>query len=160
LFNDYLQHGYAIRLWEPYTEKYSYFPLFEKGMKYPCQRPESLILQVANQNQTEIRLDIGEVAEHSQAEVVYDAQGRMTSSQLLKQSDFRSLIDIRHINPLANIENSYQICIAHLDPPGTLGRDRVEVKFEVDEQRILLATVKDLLTQNILIERGAIAKLK
>jgi molecular chaperone DnaK (HSP70) len=78
--DDYLRHTYAIRLWEPYARTYSYFPLFDKGMKYPCQRPEPLTLQVAVEGQQEICLDIGEVANIVQAEVDYDAQGKMTSS--------------------------------------------------------------------------------
>ncbi|HBE34604.1 MAG TPA: molecular chaperone DnaK, partial [Cyanobacteria bacterium UBA11368] len=66
---DYLRHGYAIRLWEPQIKTYSYFPLFEKGTKYPCKSDESVTLQTAIDGQREIRLDIGEVADISQAEV-------------------------------------------------------------------------------------------
>ncbi|HEY9707668.1 MAG TPA: Hsp70 family protein [Oculatellaceae cyanobacterium] len=146
---DYLRHSYAIRLWEPYTKQYSYFTLFDKGLRYPCQRFEPLTLQVAIQGQKEIRLDIGEVADVSQAEVTYDAQGRMTSSHLNQQSCFRSLSGTQN-----------QVCVAHLEPPGETGVDRIEVNFEVNEQRVLLATVKDLLTRRVLVERGAIAKLQ
>jgi molecular chaperone DnaK (HSP70) len=154
--DDYLRHGYAIRLWEPYTRTYSYFPLFDKGTRYPCKRPELLTLQVALEGQKEIRLDIGEVADISQAEVSYDSKGRMTSSQLHKQSDFRSLIDPRHVVAKQNAD----VCIAHLDPPGKVGMDRIEVSFEVNEQRALLATVRDLQTQKILVRKGAIASLE
>lgn len=147
--NDYLHHSYAIRLWNPATHTYSYFPLFPQGMQYPCQRSEPLILQVANPGQTEIRLDIGEVAEVAQAEVTYDAQGRMTSTPLQKQDIYRSLESQQH-----------SVCVAHLDPPGHIGIDRISVWFEVTEQRILIATVKDLLTHQVLVEREAIAKLQ
>lgn len=147
--DDYLRHGYAIRLWEPYTKQYSYFTLFDQGLRYPCQRFEPLTLQVATPGQKEIRLDIGEVANVSQAEVTYDAQGRMTSSHLNQQTCFRSLSGTQN-----------QVCVAHLEPPGETGVDRIEVNFEVNEQRVLLATVKDLLTKRLLVERGAIAKLQ
>ena len=146
---DYLRHGYAIRLWEPYAREYSFFPLFDKGVRYPCKRAEPLTLQVAIQGQNEIRLDIGEVAAISQAEVTYDAQGRMTSSHLNRQTCFRSLSGTQN-----------QVCVAHLDPPGETGVDRIEVFFEVNDQRVLLATVKDLLTGRVLVDRGAIAKLQ
>ena len=146
---DYLRHGYAIRLWEPQIKTYSYFPLFEKGTKYPCKWDESLTLQTAIDGQREIRLDIGEVADISQAEVTFDARGRMTSSHLQHQSQYRSL-ESHH----------EEVCVAHLDPPGKTGIDRVEVSFEVNERRILLATVKDLVTGKVLVERGAIAKLQ
>lgn len=151
---DHLRHSYAIRLWEPYLHQYSFYTLFEKGTKYPCQRAEPLILQVAIAGQTEIWLDIGEVADISQAEVTYDNSGRMTSSQLLKQSDFRSLA--------ANSKKSEvdQVCIARLDPSGQLGSDRISVNFEIDDRRVLIATVRDLLTDKVLIDQQAIAKLE
>ena len=72
----------------------------------------------------------------------------MTSGQLNKTSEYRSL-ESHH----------QQVCVAHLEPDGVLGVDRISVQFEVDERRMLLATIKDLLTENILVERGAIAQL-
>ncbi|MEG4093200.1 Hsp70 family protein, partial [Microcoleus sp. Pol12B4] len=146
---DYLRHSYAIRLWEPYAKAYDYSPIFSKEMKYPCQSSEELTLQVAIEGQREIRLDIGEVAEVSQAEVIFNEKGQMTSSLLNKQTDFRSL-ESHH----------QQVCVAHLNPPGVLGIDRVSVSFEVDERRVLLATVRDLVTGKVLVEKGAIAKLQ
>ena len=147
--DDYLRHSYAIRLWEPYAKAYAYSPIFSKEMKYPCQSSEELTLQVAIEGQREIRLDIGEVAEVSQAEVIFNEKGQMTSSWLNKKTDFRSL-ESHH----------QQVCVAHLNPPGVLGIDRVSVAFEVDERRVLLATVRDLVTGKVLVEKGAIAKLQ
>jgi molecular chaperone DnaK (HSP70) len=146
---DYLHHSYAIRLWDPVGRCYSYFSLLQKGSQYPCKREEPLILQVATDGQTEIRLDIGEVAEVARGEVAFDDLGRMTGKSLLEQVDYRAL----------NRQNE-QVCVAHLDPPGKMGEDRVSVMFEVNEQRILLATVRDLLSDRVLVEGGAIAQLK
>lgn len=147
--DDHLRHSYAIRLWEPLSKTYSYFPLFEQGITYPCVREEPLTLQVAREGQRDIRLDIGEVATVAQSEVIYDDEGRMTSSPLSQQTTYRSL-DTSHD----------QVCVAHLDPPGQVGVDRVVVQFEVTEERVLVATVRDLLTERVLVEKGAIAKLQ
>ena len=153
--DDYLRHSYAIRLWEPHSKNYSYMTLIEKGTNYlgdndkKARISEPLILQAAIEGQKEIRLDIGEIAEMSQAEVTYDSEGRMTSSHLVKQETYRSL-DTQH----------QQVCIAHLEPRGELGIDRVSVQFGVNEQRMLVATVRDLLTGKTLVVREAIAKLK
>ncbi len=146
--DDYLHHTYAIRLWEPYRRTYTYFPLFERGSRYPCQRAEPLLLQAAIDGQQEIRLDIGEVATIAQAEMTYDAQGKMTSAPLRQQETYRSL-ESQH----------EQVCVARLDPPGVVGIDRITVQFEVNEQRILIATVQDLLTNAVLVKQAAIAKL-
>ncbi len=75
---DYLRHSYAIRLWEPHSKSYSYVNLIEKGMRYPGASSQPLTLQVATEEQREIRLDIGEMASVTQAEVTYDVTGRMT----------------------------------------------------------------------------------
>ena len=53
-----------------------------------------------------------------------------------------------------------QVCVAHIEPPGQTGIDRIQAQFEVNEQRVLVVTVKDLLTGKMLVDRGAIAKLK
>jgi len=45
-----------------------------------------------------------------------------------------------------------------LEPSGQVGVDRVVVDFEVDKQRVLLATVRDLLNGQVLVENGAIAQ--
>jgi molecular chaperone DnaK (HSP70) len=147
--DDYLRHNYAIRLWEHTTKNYSYFPIFAKGSHYPCKRKEPLLLQVAFTGQTEIKLDIGELAEISQAEVNYDEFGQISQSYLDNTSVYRSL-EMDH----------QEVCVGYLNPPGEVGIDRISVDFEVDENRILLVTAKDLLTGKVLIRKGAIAKLK
>lgn len=143
---DRLHHSYAIRLWDPWQKSYIYYPLFERGSPYPCRRSEPLILQVANDGQTEIRLDVGEVAQVAQAEVVYDELGRMSSRQLTRQTDFRSL-------------GAEPACLARLQPPGRAGEDRLKVEFAVDASRRLLATIFDLQTQQLLVEAQPVATL-
>lgn len=146
---DYLRHAYAIRLWEPATQTHSYYPLFERGSAYPCQLESPITLQVAQNGQKEIRLDVGELAELTRSEIVYDDTGTISSRKLSRQTEYRSL-ETHH----------QEVCMAHLEPPGQLKQDRISVWFEVNEQRILLATVIDLLTDRTLVERGEIAKLK
>lgn len=143
---DRLHHSYAIRLWDPWQKSYIYYPLFERGSPYPCRRSEPLILQVANDGQTEIRLDVGEVAQVAHAEVVYDELGRMSSRQLTRQTDFRSL-------------GAEPACLARLQPPGRAGEDRLKVEFAVDASRRLLATIFDLQTQQLLVEAQPVATL-
>lgn len=160
--DDFLRHSYAIRLWEPYSRSYSYFPLFEKGTKYPTKRAEPLILQAATNGQTEIRLDIGELADRGEVEVVYDSWGRMTSSKLAKQTDFRSLVETKQFSLpwQEKTTTTNDVCIAKLSPPGQVGIDRVEILFEVNEKRILLVTIKDLVSGKFLITNRPIATLE
>lgn len=146
---DYLQHSYAIQLWDPHLQDYTYYTLFPKGTYYPCLRPEPLTLQAAQDGQSEVRLNIGELADSQRLEVSYDALGRLTSQQRLSSDTF---------HPLQPHHN--EVCIARLNPQGVAGQDRLQLDFEVDAQRLLRATVKDLLTQILLVDRGAIARLE
>jgi len=146
--DDYLRHSYVIRLWQPSTNSYTYYPLFEAGTKYPCQCPDPLTLQTANANQPAIRLNVGELAKQRQAEVIYDDQGRLVNSELHSQQSFRSL-DAHHD----------QVTFT-LDPPGQMSGDRLTVWFEVNERRELLATVQDLLTGQRLADKTPISKLE
>ncbi len=143
---DQLRHGYAIRLWDPDRRDHQYFPLFEAGTRYPCDRAEALTLQVAIEGQTEIRLDLGECAMQMQAEVIYDATGRLIKSQLNRASAFRSI-------------GAGEICVARLEPPGQLGVDRVVVQFAVTAARMLVVTVRDLVTQQVLVDGAMVAQL-
>jgi hypothetical protein len=72
----------------------------------------------------------------------------MTSTPLLQRETYRSS------------DQHGAVCLARLNPPGQVGVDRVTVQFEVNEQRSLVATVQDLLTNSVLVERVAIAKLR
>ncbi|MFM5946985.1 MAG: Hsp70 family protein, partial [Dolichospermum sp.] len=93
--DDFLRHSYAIRLWDNFSKSYIYHSIFTKGTKYPCQSCQWLTLQTANNGQTEIRLDIGEVGDMTQTEIAFDPSGRMTSSILQHQESYRSL-DTQH----------------------------------------------------------------
>lgn len=128
--DDHLHHSYALRLWDQFTKSYYYYPIFTKGTKYPCKR--SLILQVATPDQTEIRIEVGELTD-SQGEVAYDHQGRMLSGQ--SQGKFTALP-----NPW----------LFKLKPPGTMGMDRLELDCSINRDRLLTIAARDLLTQKFL----------
>lgn|GEM_PF-108190 len=142
--DDYLQHSYAIRLWDAKAETAIYFPLFEKGSRYPSQRPKALNLQVITDEQREMRLQIGELREQASVEITYNEQGTITSNQLPQTTEFRLL----ELEP-------QQACIIPLTPTGKTGIDRIQLTCEINDERVLLLTIKDLLTQRVLLEQRA-----
>jgi molecular chaperone DnaK (HSP70) len=145
---DELRHAYAIQLWDPQQKRYIFYPIFAKGNAYPCVSPPPLmILQAAIAGQTEIRLDIGELADIRQAVIEYDRQGQVSTTHLNPTQAFRSL-------PATG-----QTCIARLSPAGQLGVDRITVEFAVTADRRLVVTVQDLLTQERLLDRQVVAQL-
>jgi len=80
--------------------------------------------------------------------VSYDAQGRMITGNVSREKRFSSLA-----------KNREQVCVAHLEPAGKVGRDRISVKFAVDQRRVLVGTVQDLLTQQVLVNEKEVIKL-
>ncbi len=142
--DDYLQHGYAIRLWDTQAKTYSYYPLFEKGTRYPSQRPRVLLLQAAGEEQCQMRLEIGELTQVASVEVTYNEQGQITSNPIPQPTEFRILADLDR-----------QDCRVPLTPPGKIGTDRIQLTLTVNEQRVLVLTVKDLVTQRLLLDRAA-----
>ncbi|NEP63739.1 MAG: Hsp70 family protein [Symploca sp. SIO2G7] len=140
--DDYLQHSYAIRLWDAKAETAIYFPLFEKGSPYPSKRPKTLHLQLITNEQREIRLQIGELREQASVEITYNEQGAITSNQLPQTTEFQLL------EP-----QSQQHCVIPLAPTGKTGVDRIRLTCEINAQRVLLLTVTDLLTQQVLLQQ-------
>ncbi|GAB4211337.1 MAG: Hsp70 family protein [Synechococcales cyanobacterium] len=140
-----LRSSYALRLWDPYQQSPLYVPLFSQGTPYPSQL-DPVIVQVAHPGQREIRLDVGTVASSSQAELVYDEQGRMSSRQRIQPQDYRSLTEGR--DP-----------VLYLDPAGDPGVDRLALHFAVDAQRTLRVTIRDLLSQQDLLQDAVLAYL-
>jgi molecular chaperone DnaK (HSP70) len=136
-----LPHSYAIRLWDTISQSYFYYFLFETGSTYPSQQPKTLTLQAVRDKQEEIWLDIGEIREVSAVEVAYNAQGQIISNPLLQQREFRPL----------QLEN--QSLRLPLLPPGQTQVDRLQLQVDLNQQQILSLTVRDLLTQRILLNK-------
>ncbi|NES21850.1 MAG: Hsp70 family protein [Symploca sp. SIO3E6] len=142
--DDYLQHSYAIRLWDAKAQTTIYFPLFEKGSPYPSQRPKTVHLQALTNEQEEIRLQIGELREQASVEITYNEQGAITSNQLPQTTEFR-MLELR----------SQQPCIIPLTPTSESGVDRIRLTCEINAHRVLLLTVTDLLTKRVLLQQEA-----
>jgi len=51
--------------------------------------------------------------------IAYDAQGRMTTGTVNRETRFSSLGE------------EAKVCVAHLDPPGKVGRDRACCKYSL-----------------------------
>lgn len=82
----------------------------------------------------------------------------MTSSKIQKHSDFRSLVSNSKVSN-SKVSSSRAFLTFKLNPAAEMGIDRLEIKLGVNAQRALIATVKDLLTQKILINEQAIAQI-
>lgn len=145
---DFLYHSYGIRYWNRRQNCHSWHPLIPAGQPYPTTIPVPLLLGASVENQPSIELIIGELgAEDQGTEVYFDGDRLIT-----KKNEGTTTVKPLNDSPGAKT-------IAHLNPPGSPGSDRIKVEFQVDRQRSLRITIKDLLTNEILVNNLPVVQL-
>lgn len=149
--DDFLHHGYGIRYWNPQKRQHEYEPLYAPGTRYPTTTPISLTLRASRPRQRAIELIIGEmeVAPPAPAEVVF-TQGALVSHPLA-QTPLR-------VVPLNAGDGAKTVAI--LEPPGFPGTDRLQIEFFIDANRQLRLSVRDLLSDRLLLEQQAVVQLR
>ena len=151
---DYLFHSYAIQYWDCNVAQWKYQPLFRRGQVYPTRRPVELLLRASQIDQTEIALTVGELETipNGAAEVIFDGD------RIVMQFDQKAKETFKPLQADANGEGIAQ-AIAKLDPLGQPDGDRLKVLFNISENRELLVTAIDLITQRKLLTDYPVAKL-
>jgi molecular chaperone DnaK (HSP70) len=146
---DFLYHSYGIRYWNRKENCHGWHPIIKSGQPYPMAEPIELTLGASVENQPKIELIIGELgAETTSTEVYFDGDRLVTRSLSNGETS---------VIPLNDTDSARTI--AQLNPAGFPGRDRVKLRFSVDEQRLLRLTVEDLLTLDTLLDDRIVAKL-
>ncbi|MBE9116036.1 Hsp70 family protein [Lusitaniella coriacea LEGE 07157] len=147
---DFLYHSYGIRYWNRRENRHDWHSLIKAGQPYPTADPVELTLGASVENQPRIELIIGELgAETGGTEVYFDGDRLVTRSLDATETSVQTLNDSDGARTLAK-----------LDPPGNPGRDRVKLRFRVDEQRFLRLTVEDILANQILLDNQFVAQLR
>jgi molecular chaperone DnaK (HSP70) len=119
------------------------------GQPYPMSQPFELTLGASLDNQPSIELIVGELgSEQDRTEVYFDGDRLLTRSLSAQAS-----------NVLALNDREGARTIARLDPLGQPGRDRIKIRFWIDEQRFLRMTVEDLLLNRLLLNNQVVAQL-
>lgn len=149
--DDFLYHSYGIRHLSPVTGQHEYEEIIPAGTRYPLQEPIELTLTASRDGQEAIELVIGEVEEGatSTSEVVFGNRAILM---------VEGGLELRRIVPL-NDENGART-VAHLNPPGRAGEDRIRVLFNVDQNRSLRVTVIDLMTDRVLLRDVPVVELR
>lgn len=146
---DFLYHSYGIRYWNRRKNCHSWHPIVKAGQHYPMDEPIELKLGASTENQPNIELIIGELgAETGTTEVYFDGDRLVTRSLETGAAAVQTLND-----------RDGARTIARLNPQGNPGSDRVKVQFWVDRQRFLRLSVRDLLTEETLLDNQIVAQL-
>lgn len=149
--DDFLYHAYGVRHLSPLTGRHEWEEIIPAGTRYPLDAPLELILAASRDGQEVIELVIGEVEESAGgvAEVMFGERAILMVD---------GGIELRHVVALNDEDGSRTV--AHLDPPGRAGEDRVEVVFDVDRNRTLRVTVTDMMTNRVLLHNAPVVELR
>ncbi|GAB4470286.1 MAG: Hsp70 family protein [Anaerolineae bacterium] len=149
--DDFIYHSYAIRHLSPITGRHEWEEIIPSGTRYPLSEPVRLTLTAHRDGQTAIELVIGEVEDNAGeiSEVLFGGRAIL----LVKGG-----IEMRQVQPLNDADGARTV--AHLNPPGKAGEDRIEVEFNVDQNRTLRVTITDLQTNRVLLRQTPVVELR
>lgn len=142
-FFDHIQHDYAIRYLNPQKGAYDYRVIVPHGTPYPTPSPVSqLAVKSSYDGQTHLGIAIFEMGEmrapknSPPVELVFDPTGSVRILQVaLDEEERRSQFWMN--------ENNLTFLTA--EPPGKQGETRFEVEFNIDANKRLLITARDVI---------------
>jgi molecular chaperone DnaK (HSP70) len=146
---DFLYHNYGIRYWDRRNNKHNWHSIIKSGQSYPMQKPVELLLGASVENQPSMELIIGELGTDTGNTEVYFDGDRLITKLLSSEETL--------VKPLNDRDGARSI--AQLNPAGFPGSDRIKLLFTVDEKCFLRLTVKDLLTNQTLLENQIVVQL-
>lgn len=154
---DHIQHEYAIRYLSPDHSAYEYHPLVPAGTEYPTNQPVArLAVKASHADQQYLGLAIFELSkqrinEISAHELVFDSSGAarlipVSASQAEERQRFWM--------------NEYSPTFLMADPPAQRGEACFEVSFDIDANKRLLITARDLRSGELALYRHAVVTLR
>ena len=156
-FYDHIQHDYAIRHTNPKTGGYEYRTIVRRGTPYPTQKPvATLTVKASHDGQQNLGLAIFEVSEHRRldtaepVELMFDPGGAARIVPITPQDEEnRSLFWMNEHQPTFLVAN----------PPAEMGQPRFRVEFNVDANKRLTITVRDMVTNSLTHRDYPVVKL-
>lgn len=143
-FFDHIQHDYGIRFITHDRSKHDYRILVPRGTAYPTRQPVArLTIKATFDDQTQLGLAIFEMGErHSRPagprmELVFDPGGAARITTVAADEEERRTLFWM---------NEHHPTFLLADPPAKRGEARFQVEFNIDENKRLLITSRDLVT--------------
>lgn len=156
-FYDHIQHDYAIRYVNPKKGGYDYRVIVKRGTPYPtndgiCR----LSVKATYDGQTQLGLTIFEMGERHKisgpapVELVFDPMGAVRLMPIsLDEQEHRTAFWMNEHNPT----------FLTADPPAKQGESRFEVEFNIDGNKRLLVTARDIRTGRLVLQDYPVVKL-
>jgi hypothetical protein len=156
-FFDHIQHDYGIRFINRDRNEHDYRVLVPRGTAYPSQQPVArLTIKATYDGQSQLGLAIFEMGERRsrpagpRMELVFDPGGAARIATVgADEEERRTLFWM----------NEHQPTFLHANPPAKRGEARFQVEFNIDENKRLLISVRDLVTGQLTHRDYPVVKL-
>jgi molecular chaperone DnaK len=156
-FYDHIQHDYAIRHVNREKGGYDYRTIVTRGTPYPTLTPvDTFTVRATYDGQTQLGIAIFEMGERRQRssgqvlELVFDPSGAARITSVAPdEEDRRTFFWMNEHNPT----------FLSADPEAKQGEARFEVEFNIDGNKRLLITTRDLKTGKTLYRDYPVVKL-
>jgi molecular chaperone DnaK len=156
-FYDHIQHDYSIRYINPEKGGYSYRTIVQRGTPYPTREPVARIsIKAAYDNQTQLGIAVFEMGEKRKTErgnpveLVFDPTGAVRIMQVTPDDQEKRF---------SFWMNEHTPTFLQADPPAKQSEARFEVEFNIDTNKRLLMTVRDILTGKLTYQDFPVVKL-
>jgi molecular chaperone DnaK len=155
-FFDHIQHDYAIRHINPAKGDYDYRTIVNRGTPYPSADPVArLVVKASYTGQKKLGIGIFEIGSQtsrssSALEIIFDPGGSARIMPISpREEEQRSVFWMNEQNPTFLIA----------DPPAEQGEARFEVEFNIDANKRLTLTARELSTGNLALANFPVVRL-
>jgi molecular chaperone DnaK (HSP70) len=142
-FFDHIQHDYAIRYVDPVKGEYDYRPIVKQGTPYPTDEPlAKLSIKASYDGQQQMGIAIFEIGRQNNTsvqpvELVFDPSGAARVVQVTAQEqETRANFWMNENNPT----------FLSAQPPVQRGEAQFEVEFQIDANKRLVITAREIKT--------------
>lgn len=147
---NYIQHDYAIRYWNPQLSKYEFRPLVSSGTPYPTEGDITRIhIRATYDGQTQMGIPVFEIGTAASGNPTGDIELVRDSGGGLRLVKSPPKDDERQVYYWMNEKNPTFLVA---EPPAKKGEMRFEVTFNIDGNKRLLVSARDLAT-NAFVKR-------
>jgi molecular chaperone DnaK len=156
-FYDHIQHAYAIRYVDLKKGDYAFRELVARGTPYPTSDPVArMTVKATHDGQTHLGIAIFEMGQVRQRaagqpmELVFDPAGHARVIEVSPdEQDRRTQFWVNENNPT----------FLEAQPPAKQGESRFDVEFNIDTNKRLLISARDLVAQQTLFRDFPVVKL-
>jgi molecular chaperone DnaK len=156
-FYDHIQHDYAVRYVNPQKGHYDYHVIVKHGTPYPTTEPVARVtVKATYDGQTQLGIAVFEMGERRQrgngqpVELVFDPSGAARVMPVTADEEDRRT---------SFWMNEHSPTFLSANPAAKQGEPRFEVEFNIDGNKRLLITARDLSTGRLTQRDYPVVKL-